>query len=693
PYLLEHAHNPVDWQPWDERALEEARERDVPIFLSIGYSACHWCHVMARESFEDEAIAELLNEHYVPIKVDREERPDLDRIYMSATQMLTGQGGWPMSVWLTPDREPFYAGTYFPPEDKHGRPGFATVLEEIAELWETDPDDARRSARKLTARLEQAAAQSGGEGELSDRPLTDVLTTLDRQFDETNGGFGGAPKFPPSMKLRLLLRLGGDASVDSQSRSTARKMAETTLLRMASGGMYDQIGGGFHRYSVDEEWLVPHFEKMLYDNAMLALAYTDAHQATGRDFYERIVDETLEWVDREMTFEESDAGRPYFSSRDAESEGEEGKYFVWTPERLRDVLDEADAERAESYWGITEAGNFENNWSIPNRLHALEPGLDEDGFAPRPDDAARIRTELFEARTERTPPGTDRKILASWNGLMIRAEARAGFVLDEPAYLESAESASTFVAEEMIEGELDDDFTLYRTYKEGRARIPGYLDDYASTAAAWTELFEATGDPAWLGRAERMIDRAVELFWDDGDAGFYYTAEGADDLLVREKDGVDNALPSGNSAAVGALLRLSVLTGRDELRERAVRTLRSFSNKLDRMPRALGEMLQGLHAHLRGLREIYLVVPEGADPEPMVEVLRGHYVPNAVQAIVDLGDASLSDWTDALPGVADREPRDGEPTAFVCRRGTCRAPTTDPDELAEQLVTLDRAGE
>ncbi|MFB6374254.1 MAG: thioredoxin domain-containing protein, partial [Bradymonadaceae bacterium] len=437
PYLLQHAHNPVDWHPWGEEALDKARADDKPIFLSIGYSACHWCHVMERESFEDEEIAAYLNEHFVPIKVDREERPDLDRIYMNATQMLTGQGGWPMSVFLTPDLEPFYAGTYFPPEDKYGRPGFRTVLEHLVDLWDDERDRIDRIGDQLSERLEQVATGDEERQPLDEMPLNNALSSWNRRFDDSHGGFGKAPKFPPSMQLRALLGQTRREGVSETDRDRAREIVESTLVPMASGGMYDQIGGGFHRYSVDEHWLVPHFEKMLYDNAMLTLAYVDAYRETGREFHRRIVDETLGYVTREMTHE-AEEGTPFYSSQDAESEGEEGKFFVWTPESLREVLTDREAERAEEYWGITEAGNFENEWSIPNRLHVLDEGGLEAAFEEIPDEVAEIRQKLFDAREERIHPGTDTKVLASWNGLMIRAFAHAGFHLDEPDYIDRA---------------------------------------------------------------------------------------------------------------------------------------------------------------------------------------------------------------------------------------------------------------
>jgi len=692
PYLLQHADNPVDWQPWDEVALEEARSEEKPIFLSIGYSACHWCHVMERESFEDEEIAEYLNEHFVPIKVDREERPDLDRIYMNATQMIAGQGGWPMSLFLTPDLEPFYAGTYFPPEDKWGRPGFETILEHIAELWEDERDRVEQIGGEITQRIERATSSEGG-GAVDRDPLRRGFESWSRQFDERDAGFGSSPKFPPAMQLRTLLHLWAGEDLDEAERERTLEMVESTLARMASGGMYDQIGGGFHRYSVDERWLVPHFEKMLYDNALLTLAYVDGYRATGRASYRRIVEETLGYVRREMTLEGVEAGAPFFSTQDAESGGVEGKFFVWTPESLREVLDEEEARRAEQYWGITESGNFEEGWSIPNRLHALDEQGDAVFFEELPDEVADIRRRLFEAREQRVAPGTDTKILAAWNGLMIRAMAHAGFHLDEPEYLEAAESAAKFVFEEMVEGPIDGDFELMRTYKDGRARLTGYLDDYAGVAAAWMELFEAGLGIVWLDRAEAMVDRMVELFGDDESGGFFYTGEQHGDLIVRDKDQLDNQTPSGNSLAAGALLRLALLRDRPGLRDRAEEALEAFYPRMVEAPRAMGEMLQWLDFHTDDPLQIVSVVPEGNDGRPFREVLRESYLPNAVRVPVDLGSFDLEDWAERVPVAAGRRPVEGEATAYVCRAGACRRPSTDPEEFRTDLGVGEATGD
>jgi hypothetical protein len=487
------------------------------------------------------------------------------------------------------------------------------------------------------------------------------------------------------MQLRLMMQVSARPEIDEDEREALRGMSEVTLARMASGGMYDQIGGGFHRYSVDEQWLVPHFEKMLYDNALLTLAYTDAHRIEGRDFYRRIVSETLEYVEREMVHRQSDAGTPFYSTQDADSEGEEGKYFVWTPDTLREVLDDQQAERAADYWGITEEGNFEEGWSIPNRLEALDAEGHAAAFDQLPDEIREIRRTLFQARQERVAPETDTKVLAAWNGLMIRAFAYAGFYFDDPGWVQTAESAAEFVCAEMIDGELDGDFELMRTYKDGRARITGYLDDYAGMCGAFVELFEATGDRAWLERAERMADRMIELFGDE-EGGFFFAAEHHDNLIVRDKDQIDNATPSGNSLAIGALLRLGLLTGDDAYRERAAGALETFYPRLEQTPQAAAEMLQGLDFLLGEPVESVLVEPDGTDMSTLVDALRETYVPHGVRIPVRLSEAGLETWAAAIPLVEGRQPVDDEPTAYICRGGTCRRPVVDPDELAEQLM-------
>jgi uncharacterized protein YyaL (SSP411 family) len=702
PYLLQHAHNPVNWQPWDERALEEARREDKPIFLSIGYSACHWCHVMERESFENEDIAAIVNEHFVPIKVDREERPDVDNIYMSAVQMMTGQGGWPMSVWLTPGLEPFYAGTYFPPENRWGRPGFSSVLTQLADAWKLDRASVDRIAEGIGERLVLAETSSKGAGALAAEipltraPITRACRQLERQFDGRNGGFADAPKFPPTEQLRLLLHVWCDEesseSMEKTRREHALDMVENTLLRMASGGIYDQLGGGFHRYSVDARWLIPHFEKMLYDNALLAVAYVEAWQATGRAFYRRIACETLDYALREMLGDFGDGKRAFYATQDADSEGEEGKFFVWTPQELAEVLGEEDARAAAEYWGVDETGNFEHGASALHRLHHLDglnrenKDLDERAFARRPDTIEAIRKRLFEAREKRVRPGCDTKVVAAWNGMMISAMARAGFAFDDPRYLEAAEACADFILSQMLEGELPtepgekSDFQLMRIFKDGRARFPGYLDDFAWVSAGLIDLFESTGDPRRLEQAEAIADRMIALFADEEKGGFFYTAEQHKDLIVRQKESYDGATPSGNSIALTSLLRLSVLRARPELRDRAEQGFRHFRDSLEKIPTGMSAMLQALDFHLLGPAEVVLVEPQKSSP--IRDVVRTTYVPNSVRVLVDPEDDRLEEL---VPLAQDRPALDDEPTAYVCYEGACRRPTTDAEELRDEL--------
>jgi len=709
PYLLQHAHNPVDWYPWGNEAIETARDEDKPIFLSIGYSACHWCHVMERESFEDDEVAGVLNEHFVSIKVDREERPDLDSLYMDAVQMMTGQGGWPMTVFLDPETlKPFFAGTYFPKADKFGRPGFKSVLNHIREIWTNERQQVQSVGRKVMNRIEQAA--SPAQGDAPDRgPLASAYQRMDGTFDETYGGFGQAPKFPSAMKLRFLLHVWSDDEFDEADRDRALEMTETTLAWMTSGGMYDQIGGAFHRYSTDERWLVPHFEKMLYDNALLARTCTDVWRATGRASYARTVRETLDWAIREMTAtdessadDESRASGGYYSTQDADSEGEEGKFFVWTPDQVRDALDgdetEGDAEGACQWWDITKTGNFEGD-SIPNRLHALESEGPEAAFEPRPEGIDELRAALFEARESRVAPDTDTKRLAAWNGLMIASMAEAGFALDESAYLNSANQAAEFIAREMVAGELlgaddssssesSESIRLMRSFKDGRARFPGYLDDHANMALAMATMFETTGERRWLRASELLCEEMIALFWDDDEGGFFYTAEHHDDVVVRQKEIIDNATPAGNSVATEVLVRLSLLTDRPEWHEMAGETLSVVGERLEQAPRAMGQMLQSLDMWLDDPLEVVILAPEEADNhEAMMRVVRETYVPNMVRVLVDASEGDeLAAYADHVPLVEGREPRDGQTTAFVCQRGTCKRPTTNADELRELLA-------
>jgi uncharacterized protein len=672
PYLLQHKDNPVDWYPWGEDALERAREEDKPILLSVGYSACHWCHVMERESFEDEETARMMNEHFVNIKVDREERPDIDSIYMSAVQALTRHGGWPMTVFLTPDGAPFFGGTYFPPVPGRGMPSFQQVLLSLADAYENRRDEVLRSAESvreyLRASTGTALPKSAVGTELLDNAAASLIGELDRRF----GGFGGAPKFPQAMNLEVLLRhhhRTGDGD--------ALSGVELTLRAMANGGIYDQLGGGFARYSVDQYWLVPHFEKMLYDNALLGRLYLEAYQATGDGFYRRIAEETLDYVVRDMTSPEGG----FYSAEDADSEGEEGKFYVWTPAEIRAVLDPDEAELAERFWDVTERGNFEGE----NILHVPRPPetvAAEFGLSPEElwERITEIRSKLFAAREGRVRPGRDEKVLAAWNGLMLRSFAFAARVLDREDYREVAEQNAAFLLEKLRSGG-----RLHRSYKDGRARFNGYLEDYAMVADGLVTLYEATFDTRWLAAAEGLCDAVLELFWDEEQRTFYDTPTDHEELVTRPRDVYDSAAPSGNSVATDVLLRLALLLDREDYRARAETVLEELSGGMEKLPGGFGRLLAALDFHLSRPREVVIVGDPGSpDTQALINTVYARYLPNKVVA----GRAPEDEESaGVVPLLADRPAHDGGATAYVCEGYACQMPTTEPEELAVQLVS------
>jgi uncharacterized protein YyaL (SSP411 family) len=671
PYLLQHKDNPVDWYAWGEEALRKAREEDKPILLSVGYSACHWCHVMERESFEDEATARIMNEHFVNIKVDREERPDIDSIYMSAVQALTRHGGWPMTVFLTPDGAPFYGGTYFPPVPGRGMPSFQQVLLSLADAYENRRDEVLRSAEGVREYLQTSTGavlpKTAVGTELLEAAAGSLMSELDRRF----GGFGGAPKFPQAMNLEVLLRhhhRTGDLA--------ALSGVEDTLRAMANGGIYDQLGGGFARYSVDAYWLVPHFEKMLYDNALLSRLYLEAYQATGDSFYRRIAEETLDYVVRDMT--SPDGG--FYSAEDADSEGEEGKFYVWTPEEIRNVLDSEEARLAERYWDVTERGNFEGKNILyvprPPETVAAEFGISPEELWER---IKEIRSKLFAAREWRVRPGRDEKTLAAWNGLMLRSFAFAARVLKREDYREVAERNVTFLLDKLrVDGR------LRRSYKDGQARFNGYLEDYAMVADGILALYEATFETRWLAEAEDLCDAVLELFWDEERKIFYDTPADHEELVTRPRDVYDNASPSGTSVATDVLLKLSLLLDRDDYRARAEAVLDSLSGGMERLPAAFGRLLAALDFHLSRPREIAIMGdPWAPDAQALIDVVYARYLPNKVVAGRALEDEEAAGL---VPLLAERPMRDGRATAYVCEGYACQNPTTDPEELAGQLA-------
>ncbi len=671
PYLLQHKENPVDWYPWGEEALTRARAEEKPILLSIGYAACHWCHVMEHESFEDPETAALMNEWFVSIKVDREERPDLDTIYMAAVQAITGQGGWPMTVFLTPDGEPFYGGTYFPPEPRHGMPAFRTLLTSVATAYAEKRDDIARNVAALEEHLRTGLQFAGQPSEetATTTALDAAIDAIAKDFDWVNGGFGGAPKFPQPMTLDFLLR----QSVRTGS-AQALDMAERTLQKMARGGIYDQLGGGFHRYSVDAVWLVPHFEKMLYDNALLAPVYLHAYQLTGSDFYRRVVTETLDWVTREMV----DPAGGFSSTLDADSEGHEGKFYVWTPDELRALLGAEDARLVAAYYDVTARGNFEG----VNILHVGEPldaVAERVGVAPPVVQAAldRARPILFAARERRVHPGRDEKVLTAWNGLMLRAFAEAAAALDRADYRATAERAADFALMTLRR-----DGLLLRTYKDGQSKLNGYLEDYAFLADGLLALYEATFNPRWLAEAHALAETMVTQFWDDKDGGFFDTGRDHEVLIARPKSVFDNAIPAGNSVAVLVLQRLAVIYDDASYAEKASSVLNTLWETMTKYPTGFGRLLCALDFALATPQEVALAgEPDAPEIAALVTVLRRRFRPNIVIALRQPG-ASEDDQPALLRG---RDQIDGRATAYVCERYACKLPVTTPDGFAEQL--------
>ncbi|MEK6228994.1 MAG: thioredoxin domain-containing protein [Actinomycetota bacterium] len=639
PYLLQHRNNPVAWQPWDEQALAEAREQSRPILLSIGYSACHWCHVMERESFEDEDTATYMNEHFVCIKLDREERPDLDSIYMEACQAMTGRGGWPLNVFLTPEQVPFYAGTYFPPEERHGMPSWSAVLEAVSTAWEERSDEIRESGSRVTERLRGAAALQPSAQPLDRAVLDHALESLRGMYDTRFGGFGGAPKFPAASTIELLLRLGDT------------EMSAPTLTAMAAGGMYDLVGGGFARYSVDERWLVPHFEKMLYDNALLARAYLHGWQVTGDPLFRRVCEETLEWAVREMRAPEGG----FYSALDADSEGEEGLFYVWTLDQLREVLGD-DAAVAADYYGVRPGGNFEGH-SILTRGEREPENLED------------IRRRLYDARVQRVWPGLDDKRLAAWNALMISALAEAGAVLERPDFLDAARDAAEFVLRDLRDG----DGRLLRTFKDGEAKLNAYLEDHAFLLEALITLYEATFEPRWLVAAVALADTMIERFADDENGGFFETSSDHERLVARRKDLEDHPIPSGNASAAYGLLRLAALTGEHGYESRAVGVLELLHELAGTHPHAFSHLLQALDFHLSPVREVALA---GDDTTELQRTVRGAFRPHIVLA---------GGEPEGVPLMEGRAPVQGRAAAYVCEGFACKAPVIEPAELEELL--------
>jgi uncharacterized protein YyaL (SSP411 family) len=657
PYLLQHADNPVDWYPWGDEALQKARNQDKPIFLSIGYSACHWCHVMAHGSFEDKATATILNQHFVSIKVDREERPDLDQIYMTAVQAMTGSGGWPMSVFLTPEGHPFYGGTYFPRTPRYGLPSFTQVLQAIADAWENRRQELVRGGQRLVEAIRQQGqlASSPRRGDLNQDALYSAFRALQQSFDGAYGGWGSAPKFPQPMVLEFLLRYH-----HSTGNADALVMVTQTLEAMARGGMYDQLAGGFHRYSVDDHWLVPHFERMLYDNAQLARVYLHAWQVTGNRFFRTITEENLDYVVREM----ADPAGGFYSTQDADSEGEEGKFFVWTPEEILEVLG-SDADEFMAAYGVTRHGNFEGK-NILEFVGDMEqrPAL------------AGARCKLFEARENRVPPGRDEKVLTSWNGLMLAAFAEAARTLDREDYRTIAERNAEFLLRELRQ----ENGRLLRSWKDGEAKLNGYLEDYSYFIEGLLELYQTTFESKWFVAAQELAETMIAHF-QAPDAGFYDTSDDHEALITRPRDLQDNATPSGSAMAVTTLLKLAGLTNELRYVDIVDEALAQTQPLMSQYPLGFGQWLQALAYALSQPREIAIVGdPDSADTQALLSAVRDGYRPYQVVAL-GAPDAQLP----VAPLLQGRGLVNGQSAAYVCRDFSCQAPVAEAVDLREML--------
>jgi hypothetical protein len=640
PYLLQHAGNPVDWYAWGEEALARAREEDKPILVSIGYAACHWCHVMERESFEDPAVAELMNERFVCVKVDREERPDVDAIYMDAVQAMTGRGGWPLNAFLTPEGVPYYAGTYFPPEPRHGMPSWSQVVIGVANAWQEQRAEIEEQGRRILPRLAGAAQLAPADDEMEPASLDRAVDVLRRGYDQQYGGFStAAPKFPAASAIEFLLARG------------ERQMALHTLRAMAGGWMHDQIGGGFARYSVDNRWVIPHFEKMLYDNALLARAYLHGFQVSGEEFFRRVCTETLDWALRDLRQKEGG----FASSLDADSEGEEGKFYVWMPDEMRAAAGE-DADAAIAHFGLDGPPNFEGKWT-PVRATS------------DPDRLPEIKARLRAVREQRVWPGLDDKRLTAWNALMISALADAGAALERSDYTDAAVECAEFIWRDVR----DPEGRLLRTYNRGRARLGAYLEDHAFLLEAFLTLYEATFDPRWFAGARELADTIIARFGDQEHGGFFSTADDHEALIARRKELEDTPIPSGSSAAAFGLLRLAALTAERRYEDAAVGALRLLHAVAPQHPAAFSHLLQALDFHFATVKEVAIVGPDAA---PLERVVRGEFRPHLVLA---------GGPPDGVPLLAGREPVDGRAAAYVCEHFTCQRPVTEPAELAALL--------
>jgi uncharacterized protein YyaL (SSP411 family) len=669
PYLLQHAHNPVDWYPWGEEALARAKKEDKPILLSIGYSSCHWCHVMEKESFENEAIAGIMNERFINIKVDREERPDLDEIYMHAVQVMTGSGGWPMTVFLTPDLIPFHAGTYFPPEDRGGMPGFPKILVVVSDYYRSHRGEVGKMEAQLKNALNQIAEIIPSKEVMSDKVLSKAFNTLESQFDPIYGGFGNAPKFPSSMALSFLLRYW-----KSTGSKKALEMVEKTLEKMANGGIYDHLGGGFHRYSVDNRWLIPHFEKMLYDNALLSRTYFEAYQGTQKERYGRVGEEILNYVLHEMKSPEGG----FYSTQDADSEGEEGKFYVWTRDEIKDLLGKDKGIPFCAYYGVAQQGNFEGGASVLSISATLEKVSQLYGIPVT--DLEKVleegRQKLYAERERRVRPGRDEKILTSWNGLMISSFVDGFKVTGNEKYLNGAKEAALFILHEMKKAGY-----LMRVFNKGECRVKGYSEDYAFFIQALIDLYEATFETGWLKEADDLNQRMIHQFWDERNGGFFFTGKENESLIARSKNPYDNAIPSANSIAVFNLVRLGYLTGEESLKQKADQTLHLFYNFLEQHPSGFTQMLSGLSFFLNPEEIGVIGSRNDFKTKSMLKEIYLAYLPNKILSLRDPHESIEGNW---FPFLMEKEVTE-VPTTFVCKGFTCLPPVKDEKELKKIL--------
>jgi uncharacterized protein len=670
PYLLQHAHNPVDWYPWGDEAFAKARAENKAVLLSIGYSACHWCHVMAHESFEDEQIAQLMNENFVNIKVDREERPDLDQIYMNAVQMMTHHGGWPMTVFLTPDGVPFYGGTYFPPQDRYNMPGFPRILIGVAEAYRDRPDDIAETGMSLLNELRRLSTSSRSDAPIETKTLDTAHAGIVSSYDSVHGGFGAAPKFPPAMVLEFLLR--------THSRTGNKEAVEIvarTCDKMANGGIYDHLGGGFHRYSTDAKWLVPHFEKMLYDNALLSRLYLHYFQQTFSQSARNTAEGILDYVLREMT----DPTGGFYSTQDADSEGHEGKFFVWDLKEIHTILPDADAALFCAYYNVTDTGNFEGK-NILNVTTSLEEVARKNSVSVSQlqESLERSRRKLFDHRETRVKPDRDKKILTSWNGLMLASFSEAGVILDRPDYTDAARRNAEFVLTNLRR-----DGLLLRTYKDGVAKFNAYLEDYAFLVDGLITLFETTGELRWLKESQVLTERMIKEFWDDDNGGFFFTGKSHENLIVRSKDYFDNATPSGNSVAALVLLRLAVLLNKENYRNLAITIFREISDSARRYPSGFGYALSAIDFFLSTPKEVAIVGKDARDINPLLREVWRKYLPNKVVAPGRENDAEAASL---VPLLENRDSVRGSATAYVCEGYACQLPVQDVQALAAQLA-------